>query len=233
MSSTFITYGTQRYYNSLHRINDEATKMPFNKIYALNDSDLPKFTEFWERHRDFILGNPRGGGYWLWKPFLVKMVLESMSENDVLVWADAGCTLVPEKAPRLLEYFEMARSHGIVTFELTAFPHKSWSKMDTVIAMNTQDKLDIPQIIATSFIICKRPDTVELVNKWYELCSNYHLLDDSPSTNPNDPTFQDHRHDQSILSMLVRNQFEKGVLTDETWPPNDPNKGPIRASRLS
>ena len=32
----------------------------------------------------------------------------------------------------------------------------------------------------------------------------YHLLDDSKSVNPNYPGFNEHRHDQSIFSLLTK-----------------------------
>ena len=38
----------------------------------------------------------------------------------------------------------------------------------------------------------------------YKVCSEYHLLDDSPSIIPNDPKYNEHRHDQSIISILLR-----------------------------
>ena len=75
-------------------------------------------------------------------------------------------------------------------------------------------------MIATIFIIKKCPHSVELVEKWYDIMSNhYHLIDDSPSFLPNDHSFVEHRHDQSVFSLL-RYKYGSHVIDDETWYPN-------------
>ena len=53
---------------------------------------------------------------------------------------------------------------------------------------------------ALLFKICDK--TRDLVNKWYELSSDYHNIDDSPSISKNYESFIEHRHDQSIFSLL-------------------------------
>ncbi len=32
--------------------------------------------KFWKKHGTFIESNPRGYGYWLWKPFIIKETLQ-------------------------------------------------------------------------------------------------------------------------------------------------------------
>jgi len=51
--------------------------------------------------------------------------------------------------------------------------------------------------------MCK--DTRDLVNEWYNLSCDYHLIDDSSSVAQNFDCFKEHRHDQSILSLLTKN----------------------------
>jgi hypothetical protein len=53
------------------------------------------------------------------------------------------------------------------------------------------------------------------VYKWYEVGTNYHLIDDSPSKLPNDSRFEEHRHDQSIFSIL-RRQHGSDIMYDQT-----------------
>ena len=42
-----------------------------------------------------VLGLARGGGYWLWKPLVVRDALSRLADGAVLLYADAGCTLFP------------------------------------------------------------------------------------------------------------------------------------------
>ena len=53
--------------------------------------------------------------------------------------------------------------------------------------------------------------TRQLVNEWYKISSIYHLIDDSESVSKNNPSFRQHRHDQSIFSLLTKkyNIFSK------------------------
>ena len=40
-----------------------------------------------------MLEEPRGGGYWVWKPLIVREALCGLEDGDVLLYCDAGCTL--------------------------------------------------------------------------------------------------------------------------------------------
>ena len=64
------------------------------------------------------------------------------------------------------------------------------------------------------FLVCDKTRT--LVNRWYELCCNYHLIDDSPSIAPNLPEFIEHRHDQAIFSLLTK---KMELFSTETLAP--------------
>jgi hypothetical protein len=61
---------------------------------------------------------------------------------------------------------------------------------------------------ANMYYVCDK--TREFVQQWYELACNYHFIDDSPSVLPNFPDFQEHRHDQSIFSLLTK---KKGLYS--------------------
>ena len=64
--------------------------------------------------------------------------------------------------------------------------------------LNTEQR----QAGALLFKICNK--TRDLVNQWYELCCDYHNIDDSPSITKNLDCFKEHRHDQSIFSLLTK-----------------------------
>ena len=67
------------------------------------------------------------------------------------------------------------------------------------------------------FLVCK--ETLHLVNEWYKLACDYHILDDSPSIAKNSRHFKDHRHDQSIFSLLTKkyNIFSTHTLSDSIY----------------
>ena len=62
-------------------------------------------------------------------------------------------------------------------------------------------------------------ETVDLVNEWYNISCNYHMIDDTPSIIPNVGSFKEHRHDQSIFSLLTKkyNIFSKESIKNGVY----------------
>lgn len=193
-------------------------------VYGLDDLD-PLFRQ----HHSF---DGRGCGYWVWKPQVVRQTLALMADNDILVYADAGCELNPHGLPRLMEYFEMVRQNpiGIMGFEI---PHRniSWTKMDVLDAMSftSPEHHKKNQIAGGIFVLRKTPASVAIVTEWWDWCQNRHMIDDSPSILPNDHSFHEHRHDQSIWTILLHKN-RCLTIPDETWD-GFPKHHPIWAKR--
>jgi len=234
----FLSFGNEAYHSALQRIKDQANSFTiFNNIFVYNEDDLRNIPEFWNIHHGWINSNKKGYGYWIWKCFLTKYVIEKyMDDDDILVYADAGCYLNIHGKTRLLEYIDIVNlsDYGILSFSMDHLPEKSWTKMDLFCHLNaTEDVyMNSGQIIATSFILRKCEHTRFIVDLWYETASIYDLLDDSASNSKNDNSFNEHRHDQSIFS-LIRKIYGTEILTDETYFANW-NEGylfPILATR--
>ena len=238
----FISFGNKIYYKSLNRIENEVAKFNlFNDIIIVRDQNLKNddlYKEFWLKHKNFIESNRRGYGYWIWKSYIILKQLEKMNNNDVLIYADAGCQMNINGIDRLLNYIDIVQKsdYGILTFQMCHL-EKTWTKMDTIkFILNDDNKfteiINTGQIIATTMIIKKCEHAIKLINEWYNTLNNYHLLDDSKSTQSNDNTFREHRHDQSIFSLLIK-KYGGEIIPDETWYTNwnDGNKIPILAKR--
>jgi hypothetical protein len=74
----FITFGGPRYkFNKpLERIYNQAKHFSlFDEIVCYDENDLKKDAVFWNKHHNFIENNPRGYGYWIWKPYLIQKKL--------------------------------------------------------------------------------------------------------------------------------------------------------------
>jgi hypothetical protein len=235
----FISFGNSIYYNSLKRIHNQAKQMNiFSNILIITDKILEKRCHiFWNKHKNFILKNNRGYGYWLWKSFIILKTLESIDEEDIIVYADSGCSLNINGLNRLNEYFDIVKNskYGILTFE-TPFIEKQYTKRDVFdhMNLNNNESLNSKHLIATIIILKKCEHTMKIINEWYEICCNYQLIDDSPSILLNDISFIEHRHDQSIFSLLVK-KYGSEILLDETYFSNFNSEGkkyPIWATRL-
>ena len=76
---------------------------------------------------------------------------------------------------------------------------------------------------AGAMILKKTNNTVSIINEWLTMCSCDDITD-RPSIIPNNADFIDHRHDQSLLSILVDKfniplySFEKKYLQNTRQP---------------
>jgi hypothetical protein len=233
MKVRLISFGTRNYRNNLVRLRRQAEQLGVfdGGIHMYTEEDLPKMMSFWEKHGKFVQNNPRGYGYWIWKPFLVQKVMREADSDDIVFYCDAGCDINPEARDRMSEYIEMLRSDpsGILSFQITDQVEKKWSKMDLVKILCAEQEVDSNMLMATIFAVRNIPRARYVIQRWCDTVSSYHMIDDSPSRVPEDPEFREHRHDQSVFSLL-RKKEGSIVIPDETYPPGR-NCCPIWTSR--
>jgi len=243
MAIHFLTFGdSARYSGALHRCEKQAKEFEiFSNVYAVDENDLMKnFSSFWENHKDFMLGNRRGFGYWIWKSYLISELLENIPKNDIIFYMDSGCQLNPKGMNRFKEYCDYAADHGGVAFNLN-LPELQWTKSDTYhrVFGKLGDDVNEMQHVGGINFFKNTTETLDLVKEWQQICSedNYHYIDDSPSVKQNHSIFKEHRHDQSIFSLLIKKYNHFCVIDDETyWAPNwsgDGKEYPIWAVRNS
>lgn len=209
----FVSYASGRFVWSQNLTNSEAVGLHvFDEVCAFGPEDIP--ADFAWRNAG-TLELARGGGFWLWKPLIMKILLDRMAPGDVIMYADAGCEWVG--SPTI--YFPLARSYGFLGHRL-AHQMRKYTKMNVFVAMEMDPTIFgvQMQIMATSFLLQKRPKVVAFVDEWLSLAENPLLLTDASSIIPNDPVFFDHRHDQAIFSLLVYKRSMSLVIEDETWP---------------
>jgi hypothetical protein len=217
----FFSFGNELYYDNLERIKNEAIDFNiFDNIFIYKNTDLKNFSDFWYKHENFISNNSRGYGYWIWKSYLTLKILENMNDNDILIYADSGSTLNKNGLNRLYEYIELVKNNecGNISFQMQN-SEKTWTKMDIFNIFDikeTDENFSSGQLIGGIFIVRKCSFVMNLINEWYNIMSNnYNLIDDSQSVSPNDYTFLENRHDQSIFSLL-RKKHGTISISDET-----------------
>ena len=213
-----VTFGnTRSYSNSLKRLESEAKSVGwFDQVFAYNETNLDP--AFWAKYSYYITHCPRGFGYWIWKPQIILQALSQLNDGDLLWYLDCGCHINPKGEARFHEYNKMVNESPTenLGFCLAIHKEKTWTKGDLLKMYPGHNESS--QMISGIFCIKKSAKTVALVQEWADvMLANPKHNDDSPSITPNDPSFREHRHDQSSFS-LIRKTRGCVNLIDETWP---------------
>jgi len=215
MKIHLVTYGDALYKNLKEAFIESAIKSSFfNEIHSFSNLDIdPKFDK--EIYTPFKLC--RGGGYWIWKPYFVKKVLDTLEENDILIYCDAGSRINKNGKRRFEEYINMA-SHaktGTVDFGLY-WREYQFTKQEVFDHFNSPlEIINSSQLVGGILILKKCSHSTMLVNKWHDTAVNYPFLFTDEKRVPQSQKFIDHRHDQSIFS-VIRKTYGANIIMNET-----------------
>lgn len=198
MRTILVTYASPNMTRSRDLCVDSALK--HGCTHAWPQSDDTMSFEFKDFNKD-ILSAERGVGYWLWKPYFIYKAMQLMADNETLIYADAGVEFINH-----VSYITTRMDENIFLFTNT-HPNHHWTKREVLAAMmpdwdeNYTVDTPWPQVQASVifFRICK--ETRDFVKRWLLWCQMPGMIDDEKGLQH--PYFQDHRHDQSILSVLA------------------------------
>ncbi len=207
MSKIFITFcgGQRNFHDAANRLYNQVLNLNlFNGMKIYTDKELKNDHIFWGKHQQFIKRNPRGWGCWIWKPYIIKKTIDMMKNGDTLLYLDSGCEVDITKKQRMINCFNYAKRDLIVGSQNCI--ERRWNKMDLMAEMDIIDdkNLSSKQREAGANMFYINDKTRKFIDKWYELACQYHNIDDSPSKFPNFHNFVEHRHDQSIFSLLSK-----------------------------
>ena len=168
--------------------------------------DLSSLSTGFRKCNGQILSHSRGSGYWLWKPYVIlKTLLENMADGDILMYQDAGAYLIEDAGP-LLKLCQHTQ-YGILLFYLTLL-EKHYTKRDAFILMNMdyRNVYEMFQTLASFMLLEKNCMSLQFVMEWLAYASDSQLITDVENMlgKENLPGFREHRHDQSILSLLSK-----------------------------
>ena len=194
--------------NVFQKMAQDSPLFHSERVYTLDK--LP--SSFLTAHADYMLKTARGFGYWIWKPVIILEQLQEANEDDCIVYMDAGYSINNDGKHRFREYLEMTREseHKMLSFS-NIFTEAHWTKQDCASAVGISSKssyMKTSQLGSGLIFLQKTSSNIELVNEWARIAiqDNYHFSDDSPSEQVNHPNFREHRHDQSISSLLRKSR---------------------------
>lgn len=200
MKRIFITYGDSRYVDRVQVISNEAVGTGvFDEVKAYN-ADFP----FPDAVRFYMDKFEKGGGFWLWKPLIIQDTLKNSEVGDVIVYADAGCTLLPHKDWE--RYFKKLERYDMVLFKLKG-KIGSWCarKVITAVSRTLNPKWLKKRPVMAGVIIVKNSGHNLLIDEWADMATNHPTLFADNSIQQDrmeNNQYRQHRHDQAVLNAL-------------------------------
>lgn len=244
-----INYAHNCCYNTQMLTCESAIKVAgFDECIAYNFTALDSI--FVEENKE-ILDQKRGGGYWIWKPYIILKTLlsDDVQWNDVIVYADAARTfthhagsyvdvmtrnLDPELMNSSSVYREFAQLYDrqdIMPFHL-GYTEYEWTKRDAfeiIVGMMPEDVKQhmlykSSQISAAMLIVRKTFNSIRFVSEFLTYATDKRIVTDIDNTlnMPNFRGFQENRHDQTVLSLLVKKHKLKTMFLPAYQTPSPP-----------
>lgn len=220
MKKFLITFGTVDYKNAVDSLVKSANKY-FDNIKCFTPLDID--SNFLEKNKN-ILNQQRGAGYWLWKPYIIHKVLNEINPDDLVFYVDAGNIFV-ENPEILYQYKNL--NDGIILFDNrdgmtngNAASNNISCKKDTFVLMDCDNEKYIygTHLNASYQIYFKNKNTLNFINQYLFFCQNEFILTDTPNMYGfNYSGYYDHRHDQSVLSLLAIRENVKPLVDPSEW----------------
>lgn len=230
---SFITFADGGRYKRDRVVKEALDSGYFDSCTGFGPESLPK--EFKSQFDNYMQANARGFGYWVWKPLVIQMTLAKARDNDLVVFADSGCSVLKGHDRKMLEYYRLlcyGEKFDVLGFEIR-YRASHWTKGDLFSTVGVAMDNDSLQLTSSVIMVRKTANSVALINRWAELMhSDPHNIDDTPSRLPNHRFFQEHRHDQSCWDLLSRGMKYAGlcVIKDSFMDARDMDV-PLQPSR--
>jgi hypothetical protein len=209
MKYHFITFATKSYINYAQNLCKSAIgigKFDTATIFTHNDIN----NDFLEKNKS-IMALKRGAGYWLWKSYIINKKLDTVDNGDIVCYCDSKYLIKTDVRNIEKEYLS-DKNIGITKNKPgeSFYIEKFYSKEDAFNLMGIKNEYKLqfkesPQAWAGFIIIRKADFSSFFIKKWLNFSQNPLIITDSKSvTGPEDPSFIDNRHDQTVLSLLAK-----------------------------
>lgn len=194
-------YANKPYEATQKHCTCSAYKYGADKVFEYGPNDLD--SNFLEDNKS-ILQKSRGGGYWLWKPYIICKTLEKIKYGDYLFYVDSGSYFI-RNINSLVKCMEK-NGDDIISFQLP-FIERQWTKKEILQYFQCENNLailDTCQRIATFIVLKKTERTVRIMNKYLATAQVGKLITDDLDEKIQDRLFIENRHDQSIFSIIAK-----------------------------
>ena len=214
----FITYGDKNYKIQKKRLSYQAKQL--NCFRTINSYGFESLSEEFKNKYSKILGSDTGGGFWIWKSYILLKALEETNENDIILYLDAGSSLNPGGKKRLYEYFEKlyVSEHSFLRFDI-GLKEKYWTSSEVFNYFNIEidSEFGNSNQLAGGILFVKNTEkSKRFFKEFLEVIDYDPKLVDNNYTKNQIEGFRKPRHDQSIFSLMGK-IYGSVIIPDETY----------------
>lgn len=194
-----------RRFRKAQRLNSKtAKKWGADRVIEYTRMDIDP--EFYAANKE-ILDNPRGGGYYLWKPYVFYRAYQELGDGDYLIYTDSGSIYV-DSIQKLIDCMEKEQVNLMLFSLQNEMLERKYTKRDAFILTGCDEEkyANTPQSIG-GYMVCKRSHEVEeFFQEVLSYAQDIRVISDCPNTmgKENYSGFVDHRHDQSVISLISK-----------------------------
>jgi hypothetical protein len=197
-----ISFADQKFTQSLALLRRSALKHGIDEFRGYTP-EHPAVRQAADENPE-IFSLKRGAGYWIWKPYILLDTLNSVPEGTLVIYTDAGIRYITSAA----SLFAQANDADILLFHNPGGgPQSTWTKRDCFVLMqaDTPEFWHLPQLDAAIQIYRVGTQARRFVGELKQAMRDPRILTDQPNECglPNFDDFRDHRHDQSVLTVLA------------------------------
>jgi hypothetical protein len=222
----FITaaIGSKDFYLAAERLKNQVEQLHiFDKLVIVTEQDLADIAPWlfeWYSHEE--LGTMRGYGFYAWKAAIAKAATSGYWGNaQVVCYLDAGCEVLPGRGSKrkFNEWISKAEKIGVVGFS-TFTPEWKYSKTALIQHFpSSENNLNSHQFQSGTWFISGTLG-VDIAEKWNVICSQDRNMT-SDETGDEARGFVEHRHDQSVFSLILKSYHISPEMSQTPHPNNN------------
>ena len=179
-------------------------------------------------------------GYACWKPEIILNYLKLIPNDAILQYSDIGCHLNYNGLPKLQEYITLVEKNDILAFQYKEpnfkeknykyqiYYEKEYSKGDlfNYFNLDLKDQIIHTEQFWSGTVFFKNNEiSKSFLFRWNEICKKNDLISDEESKIKNHENFIEHRHDQSVFSILCKlNNVYSLSASEAEWAEDDVDK---------
>jgi hypothetical protein len=191
--------------NNVHYQNQELLskklKQYNNNIIEIKENEYTlKNDGFYNITDPRILQSKRGYMYWVWKPWIILKNMKNSEEGSIIIYLDSGAYFKKNIKKLIQDTYKWGSIFINNNHKNNKYCKKETLQNTITNNLDQEHFKNLLQIDASCMFFINNIDNQLFVTQWLNLCLSYDLISDDTNFKYE---IKDHRHDQSLLSILL------------------------------